>query len=378
MGGGGSESSTVTNRTEIDPVTQQWRQTLMNAGGQLYNQGSPAFYPGQTVTPFSNQTQGGLDYLQNYAQQGATNLPQANQAQARALSGWNPAMPMATNAAMGGLSGNPATQQLAQYGQGSNPHLQSLFNQGAEQISNAVNSNFAQAGRSGPNAAHSGALTRELGNLWTNINMPAYESERNRGLTAAQTMGGLYDSGANRTLQGVGLMGDMYSQGNADAARATALQPSLYSYGLMPGQSMLDVGSIYEGQAQNYLNADRERYDYNANAPWANLERYGQLLTGMPDFSGSTQTQTQPGPNRLMQGLGAASSIASLFAAFSDRRLKTDVARIGTRNGLPWYSFRYVWDAPGVAREGVMSDEVPPHAVIKHASGFDMVDYGAL
>jgi len=69
---------TVTNRTEVDPVTQQWRQQIMGQGGALYNQGVPQYYPGSTVVPFSDATQQGLNYLQNQAQQGAPNLSAAN------------------------------------------------------------------------------------------------------------------------------------------------------------------------------------------------------------------------------------------------------------------------------------------------------------
>lgn len=68
----------------------------------------------------------------------------------------------------------------------------------------------------------------------------------------------------------------------------------------------------------------------------------------------------------------------------SDRRAKTDIKRIGTlRNGLPWYSFRYFWDADHVPnREGVMADEVrviKPEAVIPGRNGgFDAVDYSMI
>lgn len=306
MAGGGQQDSTVTNVTQVDPVTQQWRQGIMNAGGALYNQGTPNYYPGQTWTPFSNQTQSGLDYLQGYAQQGAPGLQQAQNAMGQAMSGWNPAMPMAAGAAQGSLYGNPANQQLQGFGGASNPHLDGLWNQGAEKVANAVNGNFMQAGRFGPNAGHTGALTEGLGNLYSQIYAPAYESERNRGLSAAQTMGGLYDSGANRTLQGIGLFGDMYGQGQDNAARAAGMLPGLYQYGQMPGQSMLDIGGMYEGQAQNMIDADMARYNYAGNAPWQYLQQYAQMMGGLPDFSGSAQTQSGPGRNRVMSGMGGA------------------------------------------------------------------------
>jgi len=401
MGGQSSGSQTVTNRTEIDPVTQAWRQNIINAGGALYNQGTPAYYPGQTVVPFSDQTQSGMNYLQNQAMQGAPNLQAANQSAGRALSGWNPAMSFAGNAAMGGLSNNPAMQGLSQYGTGNNQYAQSMFQNASNDIGNAVNAQFAQSGRYGNNAARTDTMTRGIGNAYNQIMTPVYEAERNRGLTAQQTMGSLYDSGANRQLQGAELFGGLYSQGNQDAARQQALLPSLFSYGQMPGQAMLDIGGMYEGQAQNYLDADRARYDYNANAPWELLGRYSQTVNGMPDFSSQVQTQQGPGTNRVMQGLGMAATGASLWSGLgslfggaggalggsgallglglSDRRLKRDIVPLGSDiNGTPLYQFAYLWDAPGEKRIGVMADEAPAHAVHTHPSGYAMVDYGSL
>lgn len=397
--GGGSQSSTVRNVTDVDPVTQAWRGNIMQAGANLYNQGAPAYYPGNTVVPFSNQTQGGLDYLQQHAMQGAPNLQAANDASARSLSGWNPAMPYAANAANGGLSNNPAMQSLSQYGTGNNQYAQGLFQQAAGDIGNAVNAQMAGAGRFGANAAHTGAMTRGIGNAWNQIMTPVHEAERNRGLTAAQTQGSLWNAGADRQLQGADLYGSMYAQGNADAARTQALLPGLYGYGQMPGQAMLDIGGMYEGQAGQYLQADQDRYNYNANAPWQMLQQYAGMMSGLPDFSGSTQTSTQPGPNRLMQGLGAAATVGGLFSgglfggglfggggslfrsatSFSDRRLKRDIVPLGPdAKGQPWYEFAYIWDEPGVRHVGVMADEAPPHAVHEHPSGFLMVNYAAI
>lgn len=69
-------------------------------------------------------------------------------------------------------------------------------------------------------------------------------------------------------------------------------------------------------------------------------------------------------------GLGA-----NLIA--SDRRLKKDIKRIGTAdNGLPIYSYRYIWDGP--VQIGFMADEVKeihPEAVSDIGGGFLGVDY---
>lgn len=77
-------------------------------------------------------------------------------------------------------------------------------------------------------------------------------------------------------------------------------------------------------------------------------------------------------------GLGKAIGVG--LSLFSDRRLKAEIVRIGeAANGLPWYSFRYLWDKPGTVRQGLMSDDVRAHrpeAIVPDPSGFDRVNYG--
>ncbi len=64
---------------------------------------------------------------------------------------------------------------------------------------------------------------------------------------------------------------------------------------------------------------------------------------------------------------------------YSDRRLKQNIKRVGTHPlGIGIYEFDYVW---GEHATGVMADEVrrvKPEAVLRDASGYDMVDYSKL
>ena len=78
--------------------------------------------------------------------------------------------------------------------------------------------------------------------------------------------------------------------------------------------------------------------------------------------------------NSNMTSLGAAA-----ITAFSDRRLKTNITRIGTHPlGIGWYEFDYLW---GEHAQGVMADElqpVMPEAVVMHPSGYAMVNYALI
>jgi len=74
---------------------------------------------------------------------------------------------------------------------------------------------------------------------------------------------------------------------------------------------------------------------------------------------------------------GAANLVGGLF---SDRRLKKNIKQIGSSpKGIKIYTFEYIDDKLGKGTyQGVMSDEIPQEAVIKHSSGFDTVDYSKL
>jgi hypothetical protein len=80
-----------------------------------------------------------------------------------------------------------------------------------------------------------------------------------------------------------------------------------------------------------------------------------------------------------MSGLyGLAGNLGSAAIMFSDRRLKSNIVRIGTH---PLGIGVYEYDIFGGRQRGVMADEVEavmPEAVSTHESGYKMVNYGLL
>ncbi|MGO7956252.1 tail fiber domain-containing protein [Rhizobium leguminosarum] len=79
-------------------------------------------------------------------------------------------------------------------------------------------------------------------------------------------------------------------------------------------------------------------------------------------------------------GSSSSSSSSSTGGSWSDRRLKTDIRRLGTSaEGIPVYAFRYIWGGPlfvGTMAQDLLS--IRPEAVIETASGYYMVDYDKL
>lgn len=120
------------------------------------------------------------------------------------------------------------------------------------------------------------------------------------------------------------------------------------------------AGVDYSGMVNNNFNALTNQY--NTKMQQQNAEMGGMF--GLAGTLGSAGMSLAKGPTPLM--------------LMSDRRLKSNVVRIGTtRHGLPWYEY----DIFGQRRQGVMADEVRkimPAAVVVHPTGFDMVNYSML
>ena len=120
----------------------------------------------------------------------------------------------------------------------------------------------------------------------------------------------------------------------------------------------------------------------------------------MPQFQGYNPTTIAPAPvfagaqaqnaanmqNYGIQQSGANATTSGLFSlagaaapyAFSDRKLKSNIERIGTHKlGIGIYEY----DILGERQQGVMADEaekVMPEAVLMHPSGYKMVNYSLL
>jgi hypothetical protein len=148
-------------------------------------------------------------------------------------------------------------------------------------------------------------------------------------------------------LLGYGQSVDQYNNAllSQDQQRAGAL------FGLIPGltPTQLDV----TGPMNSYMQAQQAAFN-----------RQGSASNGMFGALGQ---------------LGGAAINAGGFGGlfnFSDRRLKTDISRVGTLdNGLPVYAYRYIDGGP--MHIGVMADEVQavkPEAV-GEIGGFLAVNY---
>lgn len=205
--------------------------------------------------------------------------------------------------------------------------------------------------------------------------------------------------------EGIGLRGDNFK--TTQTATADAMNRSEGALTTQRNQRIQDEAIKWgraldvTGLGRGLVGASQGSYGVatgaGSAAAQAQLGTSGQLLQGLNQ---SAQTQLQ-GKQLQMQGLssilgsqtnlantggndlgkivgGALGAWASTGFAWSDRRLKRDVCRIGTsRAGHAIYSYRYLWSPR--RHVGVMADEVAHvSGAVRRIGGVSMVNYACL
>jgi hypothetical protein len=318
------------------------QQLANQAVGQNFGQGLTA----------SNAANAAIAQNQNAALQQQT---AANQAQAQKYGQAQGNAQFANQAQLAGFNANLQNQQAQNQAIGQN-YQQGMGTQAAQ--NQAAAQNFAQ------NVAN-----QQLGNQATQQNF-------NNALATQQAQ--------NQAL----LQNQNIASQQQQLANAAQLQQ--YNQNLGQGQ-FANQAALQELQKQLTLR----------NQP---LNEITGLMSGsqlqMPQFQGYNPTNIAPAPifagaqaqgNAALQNYGiqqsganaATSGLFNLAGAalplmFSDRKLKSNIKRIGTHKlGIGFYEY----DIFGGRQQGVMADEVEkvmPEAVLMHPSGYKMVNYGLL
>jgi hypothetical protein len=207
----------------------------------------------------------------------------------------------------------------------------------------------------------------------TRGNMQLSDTAANQGTAqlGLQQQGLLNDvqGGFRQDLLGYGsLAGQLGSNATAQQLQAAGLFPALNDVGRQPGDDSMAYAEQDRLRQEQLLGSQIDRFNYMRDQPYNNLGWYGSLLNGTVSPYGSS---TQTGKQSSSFGLGDIAQAGLGLYMFSDRRLKSDVVRIGaTVGGTPLYRYTIF----GRTEIGVMSDEVPTSAV-RNVMGFDMVDY---
>lgn len=203
-------------------------------------------------------------------------------------------------------------------------------------------------------------------------------------------------TGGNTAMQNyfnMGLAANQAGMGNALAEGNFTNQAENMAF-----NNRLQNANLANAANQQLLQQNAYLYNQPLNA--LSAIRSGSQVTN-PTFTGVPQQQTTTGPNYLgaaqsqygdqlgaynaqqaanssfmggLMGLGGQLGAAYIM---SDRRLKSNIEFVETRNGINWYDY----DIFGQRVRGVMADEIEqiiPDAVIDNGSGYKMVDYARI
>tara|TARA_R110001599_G_scaffold103601_1_gene263719 strand:+ start:171 stop:983 length:813 start_codon:yes stop_codon:yes gene_type:complete len=178
----GSNPTNVTTTTSQEPsdFISPYITQGMNAAQDLFESGTPSYYPNQTYADFAPETIAAQDMIIQNVAQGSPLLGQAQGEVSNILSG-NYLSPT------------------------SNPYTQGLYNQMAGDVTAGVQSQFSKAGRLG-SAANQEVLASELGQLANQVYGDQYNQAQNQMMNAIQLAPGLEQANYNdiAALAGVG------------------------------------------------------------------------------------------------------------------------------------------------------------------------------
>jgi hypothetical protein len=186
----------------------------------------------------------------------------------------------------------------------------------------------------------------------------------------------LYNQGVRPGTQAWDREFNLFTQQKNDAVSQAALA------GINVGNDARSRALAEQGIPLNLINA----YQSGNQVAMPNFTNYAQQGQGQgADLLGAAQSTYGADMNKYNAGqaqdanmMNGLFSLGSAAIMMSDRRLKTDIERIGTyESGLPKYKFKYIW---GEESTGAMADEVEkmiPEAVGEYA-GFKTVNYAML
>ena len=340
MSGGGGETITQENQVSPYAPSEPYLNNILTEASNLYQSGTGSqYYPGSTVVPFAQQTQQGLQGLQNLSTNqlsGSPMMQQAGNVFSGYAAGQGPSVFGGNVGAGGQYSGIP-TQTYSGMAQLSpqQDYLSGLQSSIANQSLNAVQDQFGGMGRTGTSPGAQAAAQTAFTQAYAPIASQLGESERNRQLGMQQdALARAQGANQFQTQSMMGMQGDQFRrQQAADMMNAQAMQAAnqfgqqhqLQAAGQLPGmqgaadaralqgaQGLAGVGGAYEDLQGRMLQEDLQRYQYEQMSPYNRLAQYAGIVSPIASgFPITQQAAEQPRYNALTGALGGGLTGAS-------------------------------------------------------------------
>jgi hypothetical protein len=261
-----SSPGTAVLQTQGPSWQQPYQAKGLEYAQNMLNMGAPQQYGGQTVVPFSGQTERAMQGIEQ-----------------RALAG-SPLVNQATQYAQNQLAGTPTSS----FGSQSNPYLDQMFQRAATNSRSQLEGEFARAGRNVNAAAP--IRGQQLNDLATQFYGSTYENNQQRALSDILSQRG-------QQGQALGMVGQLAEQPYLDMQRLGS------------------VGASVEDLAGRVQQDQRGRFDYEQRAPQVLLDQYLARVNGN---LGQSTYEPSGGTNKTAGTVGGALTGAALGSQFSD------------------------------------------------------------
>ena len=351
-----------------NPIQDQARADILNTAG-----GSVSDLADRTIQTASNLQElgtvgglGGAGQLLGAGQMG-------NQSLGSILSGYATTNPSREFLASGALL-NPATNPVlgAQTSAAIRPLVDTLQERVLPQIRGEfVGNNMFGSSRQG---LAEGLATEEVIRQASDIATNLQANNFNQGLGA---MLGVVNNATDALTSGIGAGLSAGASGTGQLLNAVlqsmGQSPSLGQFAFLPGMTAEGIGSIIRQDEQARLSELADRFTTEQMLPILQAQDIANLAFGIGGGSATTTAQQNPAFDPISTGIGLL-MLPSLLSGlpFSDRRLKENIKRLGTVEGVNVYSFNFKGSKH--TQVGVMADEVP-WAVSGQFKGYEIVNY---
>lgn len=368
-------NTTTTQSTQPWAGQQPYLSDIYGQSQALDQQAVPQYYPDTTYAGLTPGQTGLMSNLIGYGSGGGNSAVQA--ANSNVTNTLSPGYTAGTSGAFGQGQDVLSNELSSSFLDPSNsPTYRTAMSNAMASAIPAATASFVNGNRSDSGLA-SAASTSAAANAAGGLAQQEYNNRLGiQNSAAAQAANNLLTQQANQT-------------------KTALVAPAIDQTQIGDLGTALSTAGMNQTDQQNQINANLARFNYGQMLPWNQLGLYENSVAGLGN-TGSTGTTTQPyftnpAANVLSAGtslgMGAAainSAFPNFFSSvgdyFSDRRLKTDVKKIGASDsGFPLYTFRYKGEGPMSMHIGVMAQDVEksrPDAVKHDADGMKIVDYG--
>jgi len=288
--GGGTKITT----SETGPWAEQkpYLMAAFDAAKNLYNKGSPAYYPAETLAGFDPAQTAAQQAMLGYAMGPRSAMQQAGAEGAlmRSLAGQTGFNPRQTSNL---LAGNVRTGAGTPYAAMENALTQGVMGNLKGNILPGLRNQLMTSGQQG------GSSRNDL------IQNKAIASAVQSGLT--QPLADMY-SGAYQTAQGMRLPTAELGIGQQQFGQQQ--YPTTMAAPLGMYETMAGVGKDRRAMTQSAMDRAMQKYQYESTAPMQHLANYMNMIQG--NYGGQT-TQTTPGAS----GLQNMSSIVGMLGTLA-------------------------------------------------------------